>query len=324
MSDTLLSAVHLTKYFPVGRALNPFAHARQFVHAVDDVSFDVRKGETLALVGESGCGKTTTARLIVRLYNPTHGTVLFKGQDIFSLKGHSLKTMRRQVQMVFQDPYASLNPRRTAGQTIEEPLIIHNHHTKQERKDLAIDTLRAVGLQDEHYDRLPSEFSGGQRQRIGIARALILRPELVIADEPVSALDVSVRAQIVNLLKDLQTKFDLTYIFVAHDLSLVRYIADRVAIMYMGKIVEMAEKEEFYTNPLHPYTKALLSAVPVPDPEVRKEKMKIPSEMPNPAAPPPGCRFNTRCPFKFDRCVEEEPILQEVKPGHLVSCHLTE
>jgi oligopeptide transport system ATP-binding protein len=322
LDEPLLRVEHLTKQFPVGHNLNPFGRQHQRIHAVDDVSFDLYKGETLALVGESGCGKTTTARLLVRLYEPTSGSVYLDGKDIFKLRGKELKKMRKRVQMIFQDPYSSLSPRRTAGQAISEPLVIHGGYSNQERKSLVLDTLKLVGLRPEHYNRFPHEFSGGQRQRIGIARALILQPDILIADEPVSALDISIRAQILNLMQELQKKYNLTYIFVAHDLSLVRYIATRVAIMYMGEIVEMTTSEEFYKNPLHPYTKVLLSAIPIPDPDVPGQVIRISGEVPNPAAPPSGCRFHTRCPYAFERCKVEKPPLKEVGKQHLVSCHL--
>jgi oligopeptide transport system ATP-binding protein len=321
-SEPLLRVEHLTKYFPVGHSLNPFAHRRQQIHAVDDVSFELYQGETLALVGESGCGKTTTARLLIRLYKPTSGSVYLDGRDIFKLRGKELKKMKQRIQMIFQDPYSSLSPRRTAGQTIGEPLAIHGGYSRQERKAAVIEMLKLVGLRPEHYNRFPHEFSGGQRQRIGIARALILQPSVLIADEPVSALDISIRAQILNLMQDLQKKYNLTYVFVAHDLSLVRYIATRVAIMYMGEIVEMTTAQQFYRNPLHPYTKVLLSAIPVPDPDAPKQIMRISGEVPNPASPPSGCRFHTRCPYAFERCRREKPLLMEVESGHFASCHL--
>jgi oligopeptide/dipeptide ABC transporter ATP-binding protein len=302
--------------------MNPFQRQRQYIHAVDDVSFELNRGETLALVGESGCGKTTTARMLVRLYRPTSGTIYLDDHDIFKIRGKDLKRMRKRVQMIFQDPHSSLSPRRTIGQTISEPLVIHGGFSKQERRAKVFEMLRLVGLQPEDYDRFPHEFSGGQRQRIGIARALILQPDVLVADEPVSALDISVRAQILNLMRDVQRKYDLAYVFVAHDLSLVRCIATRVAIMYMGKIVEMTTADEFYRNPLHPYTKVLLSAIPIPDPDAVRARIRISGEVPNPADPPPGCRFHTRCPFAFERCNKEEPVLQEASPQHFVACHL--
>jgi oligopeptide/dipeptide ABC transporter ATP-binding protein len=321
LNSRLLKVEGLTKYFPAGGGVRLFGKLAQVI-AVDRVSFEVEKGTTLALVGESGSGKTTVARLLTRIYEPTSGSAFIDGQDIFKARGRALKKIRREMQLIFQDPYSSLNPRRTAGQAIEEPLAVHGGYSSQERWSRVAEMLDAVGLQPEHMYRFPHEFSGGQRQRIGIARALILHPKLVIADEPVSALDVSVRAQILNLLKGLQQKFDLTYLFIAHDLALVRYIADTVAVMYMGQIVEVASAADFYSNPLHPYAKALISAVPNINPDVKKDRMKISGEMPNPASPPSGCRFRTRCPFAFERCATEEPELMSKDGTHFVRCHL--
>ena len=321
--EVLMRVRGLKKYFPINAGL---LIQRQVgaVKAVDDVSFDVYQGETLGLVGESGCGKSTTGRTILQLYRPTAGSVEFEGVNLATLQGGNLRKMRKRMQMIFQDPYASLNPRMTVGRIIAEPLQIHGVGTPQDQREKVQNLLERVGLNPYYVNRFPHEFSGGQRQRIGIARALALNPALIVADEPISALDVSIQAQVVNLLQDLQQEFGLTYLFIAHDLSMVRHICDRVAVMYLGKIVEMADADELYANPLHPYTQALLSAVPVPDPEVEKKRMRIilTGDVPSPANPPVGCNFNTRCPVAVEGiCFTEEPVLQEVVPGHWVSCH---
>ena len=314
---------NLKKYFPITAGL--LARQVGSVKAVDDISFDVYKGETLGLVGESGCGKTTTGRTILQLngYRPTGGSVEFEGVDLASVQGAELRGMRKRMQMIFQDPYASLNPRMTIGRIIAEPLLVHGVGTGEEQRERVQTLLQRVGLNPYYVNRFPHEFSGGQRQRVGIARALALNPTLIVADEPISALDVSIQAQVVNLLQDLQEEFGLTYLFIAHDLSMVRHICDRVAVMYLGKIVETADANELYTNPLHPYTQALLSAVPVPDPEVERKRSRIilTGDVPSPANPPVGCNFNTRCPVAVDMCFSEEPELREVLPGHWVSCH---
>jgi len=290
------------------------------VKAVDGVSFTIRRGETLGLVGESGCGKTTTGRVILRLQEPTAGEVIFEGRNVFALNKEELRRMRRDMQIIFQDPYSSLNPRMTVGDIVGEPLEIHNIARGREKLRRVQELLEVVGLSPYHVNRYPHEFSGGQRQRIGIARALALNPKLIICDEPVSALDVSIQAQILNLLEDLQKEFKLTYLFIAHDLSVVRHISDRVAVMYLGKIVELAPTEQLFENPQHPYTEALLSAVPIPDPEVKRERIILPGDVPSPVNPPPGCRFHTRCLYAEERCRLEEPPLEEVAPGHFAAC----
>ncbi len=320
--EVLLKVRNLKKYFPISSGL---LIQRQVgaVKAVDGLDFDVFKGETLGLVGESGCGKSTTGRTILQLYRPTEGSVEFEGIDLAKLKGEALRKMRKRMQMIFQDPYASLNPRMSVGRIIAEPLRVHNVGSAKEQQEKVQQLLERVGLNPYFVNRYPHEFSGGQRQRIGIARALALNPTLIVADEPISALDVSIQAQVVNLLQDLQQEFGLTYLFIAHDLSMVRHICDRVAVMYLGKIVELADAEELYTNPLHPYTQALLSAVPVPDPEVEQKRQRIilKGDVPSPANPPVGCNFNTRCPVAIEVCFRDEPVLREVTPDHWVACH---
>lgn len=319
MEETILEVHNLKKYFTaetdfLGR---PTLHLK----AVDDVSFSIKKGETLGLVGESGCGKSTLGRTIIHLYKPTAGTVLFKGEAIDSQSKE--KELRRSMQMIFQDPYASLNPRMTVGDIIREPLDIHGLLSKDQGQQRIMELLEMVGLSSEHASRFPHEFSGGQRQRIGIARALALDPSFIICDEAISALDVSIQAQVVNLLKSLQEKLGLTYLFIAHDLAMVKHISHRVAVMYLGKIVEIGETTELYRNPRHPYTKALLSAIPIPDPQVqfKREQIHLTGDVPTPINPPLGCRFNTRCPYVLPRCVEEEPKLIDGGGGHMVACH---
>lgn len=320
--EVLLKVRGLKKYFPISSGL---LIQRQVgaVKAVDGLDFDVFKGETLGLVGESGCGKSTTGRTILQLYRPTEGSVEFEGIDLAQIKGEALRKMRRRMQMIFQDPYASLNPRMSVGRIVAEPLRVHNVGNAKEQQERVQHLLERVGLNPYFVNRYPHEFSGGQRQRIGIARALALNPTLIVADEPISALDVSIQAQVVNLLQDLQQEFGLTYLFIAHDLSMVRHICDRVAVMYLGKIVELAPAEELYTNPLHPYTQSLLSAVPVPDPEVEQKRQRIilKGDVPSPANPPVGCNFNTRCPVAIEVCFRDEPELQEIAPNHWVACH---
>jgi len=322
--NVLVRVENLTKYFPITQGI---IIQRQIgaVKAVDNVTFNIREGETLGLVGESGCGKSTTGRTILQLYRPTSGKVYYQDQDLTTLKGEDLRQMRRFMQIIFQDPYASLNPRLTVGDIIGEPLEVHRvEKSKKKRQERVQELLRLVGLNPYFINRYPHEFSGGQRQRIGVARALALQPKFIICDEPISALDVSIQAQVVNLLEKLQDEFGLTYLFIAHDLSMVRYISDRTAVMYLGKIVELAEREELYSHPLHPYTQALLSAVPVPDPVVERTRQRIilTGDVPSPANPPSGCNFHPRCPRAQQVCQEEEPEWREVSPSHWVACHL--
>jgi len=317
----LLDVRTLTHHFPVRGGV--LQRARGHVHAVDDVSFTVGEGETVGLVGESGCGKSTLARCVVRLLEPTAGQVIFAGQAIEHLRGPELRPVRRQLQIVFQDPYASLNPRKRVAQIVADPLRIHGIGDRGERRRRVADLLSTVGLSPEHANRYPREFSGGQRQRIGIARALALQPRMIVADEPVSALDVSIQAQVLNLLEDLQEQFGLTYLFIAHDLGVVRHVSHRIAVMYLGKIVEVAPAHDLYTSPVHPYTEALLAAVPVPDPDLsaRRKRSILRGDVPSPISPPPGCRFHTRCPRATDVCRVEEPPMRPFAPLHLAACH---
>jgi oligopeptide transport system ATP-binding protein len=321
--ELLLRAEHVTKHFPVRKGIL-FQREVARVHAVDDVSIELRAGETLGLVGESGCGKSTLARCIARLFPLTSGTVVFEGQDISRLSRRKLRPVRRELQLVFQDPYASLNPRKRVGAIIANPLRIHKRGNRKEIRQRVAELLELVGLSPEHINRYPHEFSGGQRQRIGVARALALRPRLIIADEPVSALDVSIRAQVINLLDDLQDELHLTYIFIAHDLGVVRHVSDRIAVMYLGKIVEVSPGEELYKRPIHPYTEALLSAVPIPDPDLATERQQIVLEgdVPSPITPPSGCRFHPRCRYATEICTQQEPpLVEHGTGGHLAACH---
>jgi peptide/nickel transport system ATP-binding protein/oligopeptide transport system ATP-binding protein len=324
--ETLLEVSGLRKHFPVTRGII-FRQQVGAVKAVDGLDFSIRKGETLGLVGESGCGKTTTGRLIMRLLAPSSGRIVFEGHDITHAPQRRLRPLRRDIQMIFQDPYSSLNPRKTVGAIVGAPFRLQKIETEGGVKKAVQELLELVGLNPEHYNRYPHEFSGGQRQRIGVARTLALRPKLIVADEPVSALDVSIQAQVINLLEDLQDELDLTYLVIAHDLSVVRHIADRVAVMYLGEIVELASRDELYGSPLHPYTSALLSAVPIPDPAKRKgrERIRLTGDVPSPLNPPAGCRFHTRCPFvQPTRCADEWPALRELRAGHRVACHWAE
>jgi oligopeptide transport system ATP-binding protein len=320
--DLLMRVRGLKMYFPIRRGV--LQKKVGDVKAVDGLDFDIYTGETLGLVGESGCGKSTTGRSILQLYRPTAGEVDFGGKDLTKLKGEDLRKQRRQMQMIFQDPYASLNPRMTVGSIVSEPLEVHNIGNKSERVDRVRELLQVVGLNPYFINRYPHEFSGGQRQRIGVARALAVNPSFIVCDEPISALDVSIQAQVINLLEDLQEKFNLTYLFIAHDLSVVRHISDRIAVMYLGKIMELADRDELYANPMHPYTQALLSAVPIPDPVIEEKRKRIilEGDVPSPANPPKGCNFSTRCPKAMDVCREQEPVFKDYGNGHFAACWL--
>ena len=324
-TEPLVQVRNLKKYFPIQRGIVIQRHVGD-VKAVDDVSFEVYRGETLGLVGETGCGKTTVGRTILRLYEPTAGQVLFDGVDMVTLNENKLRHMRQRMQMIFQDPYASLNPRMTVGSIVSAPLDVHRTiHSKNKNKRVD-ELLEMVGLNPEFVNRYPHEFSGGQRQRVGIARALAVSPDLVICDEPISSLDVSIQAQVVNLLEELQRELGLTYIFIAHDLSMVRHISNRIAVMYLGKIMELADRNDIYLDPIHPYTQALMSAVPLPDPDIQKKRKRIilEGDIPSPANPPLGCNFNTRCPAARELCFKEDPAFREIKPGHWAACHFAE
>jgi oligopeptide transport system ATP-binding protein len=321
----LVQVRNLKKYFPITQGLIIQRHTGD-VKAVDDVSFDVLTGETLGLVGETGCGKTTVGRTMLQLYEPTDGSIIFDGKNLVDLRENEMRRIRRRMQMIFQDPYASLNPRMTVGSIIGAPLDVHGTEKGTKKRDRIQELLDMVGLNPDFVNRYPHEFSGGQRQRIGIARALALNPDLVICDEPISSLDVSIQAQVVNLLDKLQDQLGLTYLFIAHDLSMVRHISDRMAVMYLGKIVELADRDEIYLNSLHPYTQALMSAVPVPDPDAAKERKRtiLQGDIPSPANPPVGCNFNTRCPIAADICFKDDPEYREIKENHWVACHFAE
>jgi oligopeptide transport system ATP-binding protein len=317
----LLSVRKLTKHFDVSGSM--FSRERTIVRAVDGISFDIAPGETLGLVGESGCGKSTTGRTILRLEEATSGEVLFEGRDVMTLARHELRSLRRRMQIVFQDPYSSLDPRKTVAAIVAEPLIVHNlAPDRHERDDRVVELLQTVGLSRDHLGRYPHEFSGGQRQRIGIARALAMNPKLIVCDEPVSALDVSVQAQVINLLQDLQERFGLTYLFIAHDLSVVEHISNRVAVMYLGKIVEIARAQDLYTDPKHPYSEALLSAVPIPDPKIKRHRIALKGDLRSTGIPSQGCRFYHRCPFREPSCATNDQVLTEVAPGHMVACQV--
>jgi oligopeptide transport system ATP-binding protein len=318
---TLLEVKDLKKYFTMKGGI--LQGKKSYLKAVDGVNFEIKQGETFGLVGESGCGKSTTGRTVLRLYEATGGSIVFDGKDLAPMSDKELKPYRKRIQMIFQDPYASLNGRMTVNDIIGEGISTHNLAEGAERQDRIYSLLNQVGLKKEHANRYPHEFSGGQRQRIGIARALAVEPELVVCDEPISALDVSIQAQVVNMLEDLQDKLGLTYLFIAHDLSMVKHISDRIGVMYLGKLVEVAESNELYKNPLHPYTKALLSSIPIPDPNVTRNNQRIVLEgdVPSPIDPPPGCRFASRCPLKTERCGKETPELREMAPGHFAACH---
>ncbi|HEY9152192.1 MAG TPA: dipeptide ABC transporter ATP-binding protein [Anaerolineales bacterium] len=323
-NTSLLKIDNLVMHFPIYRGI--IRRQVGAVHAVDGISFSIKRGETLGLVGESGCGKSTTGRTILQLYKPTSGSVIFDDVDLVKLKGEHLRQMRRKIQMIFQDPYASLNPRMTVADIIAEPLIVHSVATGKEIQERVEHLLDIVKLNPSFANRYPHEFSGGQRQRIGVARALALQPSFIVCDEPISALDVSIQAQVINLLEDLQKQFNLTYLFIAHDLSVVRHISDRVAVMYLGIIVELADRSELYSTPLHPYTQALLSAVPIPDPvaDAKRKRTILEGDVPSPVNPPSGCRFRTRCPIAKQICAEQTPEFRQLKPDHFVACHFAD
>lgn len=316
----LLDVQNVFTYYPIRSGILQRVVAQ--VKAVDDVSFTVKRGETVGLVGESGCGKTTIGRTILRLQKATKGNVYFEGEDVFAADATRLKQLRKDMQIVFQDPYSSLDPRLPVGESIGEGLVIHNVGNRRERDEKVMAMIEKVGLNPYHAKRYPHEFSGGQRQRIGIARALILDPKFIVADEPVSALDVSIQSQVLNLMKDLQKEFGLTYLFIAHNLSVVEHISDRVGVMYLGKLVEMANRDAFFANPRHPYSKALMSAIPIPNPRLKRERVILTGDVPSPINPPSGCRFHTRCPVVVDQCKVDEPAFREVVPDHFVACHL--
>ncbi len=317
-ANELIQVKNLVKYFPVREGL--LQRVKDYVRAVDDVSFVVREGETLGMVGESGCGKTTIGRTMLRLIEPTSGSVIIDGKDVLKLAGSEMKVMRRNMQIIFQDPYASLDPRMPIGESVMEGLNIHRIGTPKERYEIMLDTLKKVGLEDYHARRYPHEFSGGQRQRIGIARALALRPKFIVCDEPVSALDVSIQSQVLNILKDLQQEFGLTYLFIAHNLSVVEHISNRVAVMYLGKMVELSDRDDLFAQPLHPYTRALMSAIPIPDPTLKRERTILKGDVPSPLNPPSGCRFHPRCPIAVDICSQKEPEFREIGTDHWVAC----
>lgn len=321
-NEILIEVKNLKKYFEGKTSF--LSKNKKILKAVDDVSFEIRKGETLGLVGESGCGKTTLGRTLLKLYEPTAGDIIYKGVSIANLSFEEMVPYRKKMQMIFQDPYASLNPRQTVGDIIGEPMEIHGICPKDKISEKVIELLETVGLNSSHMGRYPHEFSGGQRQRIGIARALALNPDFIVCDEPISALDVSIQAQVVNVLEELQEKLGLTYLFIAHDLSMVKHISDRVGIMYLGKLIEISTSDEVYTNPKHPYTQALLSAIPIPDPDLSdaRERIILEGDIPTPINPPPGCRFKTRCRYVKDICQTTEPVLKEIEPNHKVACHL--
>lgn len=323
--SVLVQVQNLKKYFPIYKGLIVNRHVND-VKAVDDISFDVYKGETLGLVGETGCGKTTVGRTVLHLYRPTSGKIIFSGINLADLGESEMRVMRRRMQMIFQDPYASLNPRMTVGSIISAPLDVHTSANRKEKQDQVQELLKIVGLNPDFVNRYPHEFSGGQRQRIGIARALALSPDLIICDEPISSLDVSIQAQVVNLLEELQDRLGLTYIFIAHDLSMVRHISDRMVVMYLGKIMELADRNEIYLRPLHPYTQALMSAVPIPDPDKARNRQRIllEGDIPSPVNPPTGCNFNTRCPIATEKCFRTDPEYRELTPKHFVACHHAE
>ncbi len=316
--NELIQVKNLVKFFPVREGL--LQRVKDYVRAVDNVSFVVREGETLGMVGESGCGKTTIGRTMLRLIEPTSGSVIIDGKDVLKLAGSEMKAMRRNMQIIFQDPYASLDPRMPIGESVMEGLNIHRIGTPKERYEIMLDTLKKVGLEDYHARRYPHEFSGGQRQRIGIARALALRPKFIVCDEPVSALDVSIQSQVLNILKDLQQEFGLTYLFIAHNLSVVEHISNRVAVMYLGKMVELSDRDDLFAKPMHPYTRALMSAIPIPDPTLKRERTILKGDVPSPLRPPTGCRFHPRCPIAVAVCSQQEPEFRELEPDHWVAC----